>query len=79
MAIERQDERSGASFRGAAESPPRFGENVGVTATGESAIPTVGVRRSNIRPVVAADVADGGTRAGFSAIKRFNFAISRRK
>ena len=79
MAFERPDECSGASVRGATESPPRFGENDEVTATGESAISAVQVRGSNLRPTVAGDVADGGTRAVFSAIKRSNIAISRRK
>ena len=76
MPFESPDDRRGASVRGATESSPRFGEDVGVTATGESAIPSVGVRGSNLRPAVACDIADGGTRAVFSAIKRSNFAIS---
>ena len=79
VAFERPDERPGASVRGATESPSRFGEDDGVTATGESAIPAVGVRGSNLRSAIAGDIADGGTLAVFSAITRSNFAISRRK
>ena len=77
VAFERPDERPGASVCGATKSPPPFGEDDVVTATRESAIPAVG--GSNLRPAVSGDVADGGTRAVFSAINRSNFAIFRRK
>ena len=79
MAFESSDDRSGVSVRGATESPPQFGEDDEETANGESAIPALEVRGSNLRPAVAGDVANGGTRAVFYAINRSNFAISRRK
>ena len=79
VAFERPDERSGASGRGTIESPPPFGEDDGVMATGESAIPAVGVRGSDQRPAVVSDVADGGTLLVFFVINRSNFPISRRK
>ena len=58
---------------------PGFDEDVGVTATGESALPAVRVQGINLRSTVAGDVADGGTRAVFSVINRSTFAISQRK
>ena len=77
--IRTQERAPRASVRGTTESPSRFGEDNGVTATSESAILAVGVRGKNLRLAVASDLADGGTQAVFSAIKRSNFAISLRK
>ena len=79
MAFERPDKRTAAAIHGASESPPPFGKDDGITATGVSAMLAIVVRGSSLRPAVTGDVADGGTRAIFSAISRSNFAISRRK
>ena len=65
------DGRSGASVCGA---PPWFDDDDGVmVVAGESTVPAAG-RVTDLRPAAAGDVADGGTRAVFSAMSRSNLA-----